>query len=78
MPGAGRFIFVGWASPTDASLRGQGRRAIHTLRWLTQRRAEYNDETTRRRFLAGSASAGAGRIALSTMSISSFAEELKE
>jgi hypothetical protein len=49
-----------------------------TLRWPTQRRAEYNDETTRRRFLAGSASAGAGRIALSTMSISSFAEELKE
>ena len=34
--------FVRWASPTDASLRGQRRWAMPTLRWLTQRRAEYN------------------------------------
>ena len=47
MPGAGRFIFVGWASPTDASLRGQGRRAMPTLRWLTQRRAEYKTPAVR-------------------------------
>ena len=34
--------FVGWASPTDASLHDQRRWALPTLRWLTQRRAEYN------------------------------------
>jgi hypothetical protein len=39
--GARRFIFVEWASPTDASLRGQRRWEMPTLRWLTQRRAEY-------------------------------------
>jgi hypothetical protein len=37
--------FVGRASPTDASLRGQRRWAMPTLRWLTQRRAEYDSAT---------------------------------
>jgi hypothetical protein len=42
MPTLRWLTFVGWASPTDASLRGQRRWAMPTLRWLTQRRAEYN------------------------------------
>jgi hypothetical protein len=41
--GRGDSFFVAWASPTDASLRGQRRWAMPTLRWLTQCRAEYSD-----------------------------------